>query len=75
MLARIEEIIQGKHGPSIFRPYRDVWKLIGKDEVVSEESARFFRFARLIQFVTPMIVRMLISALTAYPLSFGFQST
>ncbi|MEO9078017.1 MAG: hypothetical protein ABI268_01775 [Rhodanobacter sp.] len=75
MLARNEEIIQGKHGPSIFQAYRDVWKLISKDEVVSEQGTKLFRFAPLVQFVTPMILRMLISALTAYPLSFGFQST
>ena len=72
VLERMEEIIQGKHGPSIFQPYRDIWKLFGKDEIVSEESTWVFRFAPLIQFSMPMFVVMLIPALTAYPLFFAF---
>ena len=72
VLARLEEIIQGKHGPSIFQPYFDIWKLFGKDEVISEESTWLFRFAPLIQFVMPMFVVILIPALTAYPLFFAF---
>ena len=72
VLERMEEIIQGKRGPSIFQPYRDIWKLFGKDEIVSEESTWVFRFAPLIQFAMPMFVVMLIPALTAYPLFFAF---
>ncbi|MGH8117715.1 MAG: respiratory chain complex I subunit 1 family protein [Rhodanobacteraceae bacterium] len=72
VLARFEEIIQGKHGPSIFQPYYDIRKLFGKDEVISEESTWLFRFAPLIEFVMPMMVVILIPALTAYPLFFAF---
>jgi formate hydrogenlyase subunit 4 len=72
VLARFEEIIQGKRGPSIFQLYRDIWKLFGKDQVLSEESTWLFRFAPLIQFVMPIFVVMLIPALTAYPLFFAF---
>ena len=72
ILTRFEEIIQGKHGLSIFQSYRDIWKLFGKDEVVSEESTWVFRFAPLIEFVMPMMVVILIPALTAYPLFFAF---
>lgn len=73
VLARLEEIIQGKRGPSIFQPYRDIWKLFGKDEVVSEESSWVFRFAPFIAFVMPMFVVLLIPALTTYPLFFAFM--
>ncbi len=72
VLARLEEIIQGKHGPSIFQPYRDIFKLFGKDEVVSDQSTWVFRFAPLIEFVMPMMVVIIIPALTAYPLFFAF---
>ena len=72
VLARFEEIIQGKRGPSIFQLYRDIWKLFGKDQVLSEESTWLFRFAPLIQCVMPIFVVMLIPALTAYPLFFAF---
>ena len=70
VLHRLEEIIQGKRGPSIWQTYRDIWKLFGKDEVISEESTWVFRFAPIIAFVMPMFVVLLIPALTAYPLFF-----
>lgn len=73
VLKRLEEIIQGKRGPSIFQTYRDIWKLFGKDEVVSEQSTWVFRFAPLISFVMPIFVVLLIPALTAYPLFFAFM--
>lgn len=73
VLKRLEEIIQGKRGPSIFQPYRDIFKLFGKDEVISEETTWVFRFAPLINFVMPIFVVLLIPALTAYPLLFAFM--
>ena len=73
VLHRLEEIIQGKRGPSIWQTYRDIWKLFGKDEVISEESTWVFRFAPIVAFVMPMFVVLLIPALTAYPLFFAFM--
>ena len=35
VVTRLKEIIQSKRGPSIFQPYRDLWKLFHKDEVIS----------------------------------------
>jgi formate hydrogenlyase subunit 4 len=58
VLNRLKEIIQSKRGPSILQPYRDVWKLFGKDEVVSEESSWIFRVTPYIVFVTPMFVAL-----------------
>jgi formate hydrogenlyase subunit 4 len=73
IIKRLEEIIQGKRGPSIFQPYLDILKLFGKDEVVSSETTWVFRFAPLINFVMPIFVALLIPALTAYPLFFAFM--
>ena len=73
ILARLEEMIQGKHGPSIFQPYYDIAKLFAKDEVVSEETTWVFRFAPIINFTMPVFVVLLIPALTAYPLFFAFM--
>ena len=60
-------------GPSVFQPYRDIWKLFHKDEVVSEESSWIFRFTPYIVFVTPIFVALLIPVLTGYPLFFAFM--
>ena len=73
VLARIEEMLQGKHGPSIFQTYRDIVKLFNKEELVSEDASWVFRFAPFIQFVMPIFVVSLVPALTAYPLFFAFM--
>jgi formate hydrogenlyase subunit 4 len=71
--SRLKEMVQSKRGPSIFQPYRDLWKLFHKDEIVSEESSWIFRFTPYIVFVTPIFVTLLIPVLTNYPLFFAFM--
>jgi formate hydrogenlyase subunit 4 len=73
VLSRLKEIIQFKRGPSIFQPYRDLWKLLHKDEIVSEDSSWVFRFTPYIVFVAPIFVTLLIPVLTDYPLFFAFM--
>jgi formate hydrogenlyase subunit 4 len=73
VLARLKEIVQSKRGPSIFQPYRDLWKLFHKDEIVSEDSSWIFRFTPYVVFVTPIFVTLLIPVLTSYPLFFAFM--
>jgi formate hydrogenlyase subunit 4 len=73
VLTRFKENVQSKRGPSIFQPYRDIWKLFHKDEVVSTESSWIFRFTPYIVFVTPIFVALLIPVLTGYPLFFAFM--
>jgi len=70
---RCKEIIQSKQGPGIFQPYRDIWKLFHKDEVVSDRSSWIFRFTPYLVFVTPIFVTLLIPVLTDYPLFFAFM--
>jgi formate hydrogenlyase subunit 4 len=73
VLARLKEIVQSKRGPSVLQPYRDLWKLFHKDEVVSEDSSWIFRFTPYVIFVTPIFVALLIPVLTSYPLFFAFM--
>ncbi len=73
VLNRLKEIVQSKRGPSIFQPYRDLWKLFHKNEVVSDQSSWIFRFTPYIVFVTPIFVALLIPVLTGYPLFFAFM--
>jgi formate hydrogenlyase subunit 4 len=71
--ARLKEMLQSKRGPSIFQPYRDLWKLFHKDEIVSKDSSWIFRFTPYIVFVAPIFVTLLIPVLTSYPLFFAFM--
>jgi formate hydrogenlyase subunit 4 len=73
VLSRMKEIVQSKRGPSIFQPYRDLWKLFHKDEVVSSEATWIFRVTPYLVFVTPLFVTTLIPVLTNYPLAFAFM--
>ncbi|MEY2343002.1 respiratory chain complex I subunit 1 family protein [Acidithiobacillus sp. IBUN Pt1247-S3] len=73
VLHRLEEIIQGKSGISVWQTYRDIGKLFAKDEVISEESTWVFRFAPIVAFVMPLFVVLLIPALTKFPLFFAFM--
>jgi formate hydrogenlyase subunit 4 len=70
---RLKEMIQSKRGPSIFQPYRDIWKFLHKDEIVSEQSSWIFRAAPYVAFAAPIFVTLLIPVLTRYPLFFAFM--
>ncbi len=74
VLARLKEIVQSKRGPSIVQPYRDLWKLFHKDEVVSDRSSWIFRATPYVVFVTPIFVTLLIPVLTSYPLFLAFMA-
>ncbi len=73
VVTRLKEILQSKRGPSIFQPYRDLRKLLHKDEIVSEESSWIFRAAPYVAFSAPVFVTLLIPVLTRYPLFFAFM--
>jgi formate hydrogenlyase subunit 4 len=70
---RLKEMVQSKHGPSVLQPYRDIWKLFHKDEIISEQSSWIFRFTPYLAFITPIFVTLLIPVLTSYPLFFAFM--
>lgn len=72
ILARCKELVQSKRGPSVFQPYRDLRKLFGKDERISEDSSWIFRTAPYFVFIVPLIVTLLIPVLTDFPLFFAF---
>lgn len=73
VLTRLKEMVQSKRGPSVLQPYRDLWKLFHKDEVISEQSSWIFRFTPYLAFVVPIFVTLLIPVLTSYPLFFAFM--
>lgn len=74
ILHRLKEMVQSKHGPSIFQPYRDLYKLFSKDEVIPKESSWIFRVTPYIVFVAPIFVALLIPVLTDYPLFWAFMA-
>lgn len=63
-----EERVQRARGPGIFQPYRDLWKLFHKQQVVPETASWVYWTAPVIAFTTMLTVPILIPVLTNYPL-------
>jgi formate hydrogenlyase subunit 4 len=66
-------MVQSKRGPSVVQPYRDIWKLFHKDQIVSDQTTWIFRVTPYLVFVMPIFVTILIPVLTDYPLVFAFM--
>lgn len=56
VVRKIKARLQNRKGASIFQPYRDLWKLFNKDEVISEDASWIFRFAPFIIFTITIII-------------------
>jgi formate hydrogenlyase subunit 4 len=56
IIKKVKAILQNREGASIFQPYRDVWKLMHKDEVISSDASWLFRFAPFVIFATTIVI-------------------
>jgi len=52
----IKAKFQNRKGASVFQPYRDLRKLLNKDEIISEDASWIFRFAPYIVFAVTLII-------------------
>lgn len=53
---KIKAKFQNRKGASFFQPYKDLWKLFHKDEIISEDASWIFRFAPYILFGTTIVI-------------------
>ena len=67
-IVRLEAIVAGKRGPSIFQTYRDILKFFGKQAMAPEPSSWVFRAAPYVACGAYATVATLIPVLTTYPL-------
>lgn len=72
VLARAEAMISSKRGPSIFQPYRDLWKLLRKGAVISDQASWIFRVAPFVAFSSYVGVSVIVPVLTYDPLPLAF---
>lgn len=70
-IRNIKAKFQNRQGASVIQPYRDVWKLMHKDEVLSPDASWIFRIAPLTVFVSTVVVSafipVLVSTITNQP--------
>ena len=67
-ITTLEEKVQRGQGPSIFQPYRDLFKWFRKEIVVPETASWIFWAAPIVGFSAMLTVPILIPVLTNYPL-------
>ncbi len=67
-IAFVESRLQGRRGPRIHQPYRDLAKFFRKESLAPRHASWFFLAAPLIAFGCYLTVPLLIPVLTTYPL-------
>ena len=72
-ISKIEEIIEGKTGPSVFQPYYDLYKLFHKEILIPKSASLIFKSAPFVSFISMILITLLIPVLTVYPLPLGFM--
>jgi len=56
IIKKIKARLQNRKGAGIFQAYRDLWKLLHKDETISNDASWVFRYAPFIIFTVTIIV-------------------
>jgi formate hydrogenlyase subunit 4 len=56
IVRKIKARFQNRVGAGVFQPYKDLWKLLHKDEVISTDASWIFRFAPYIIFAITAVV-------------------
>jgi hydrogenase-4 component C len=57
--------MHSRHGPTIYQNYRDLAKLMKRQEVVSEQAGWVFRFTPYVSMVCMLLVALIVPVLTA----------
>lgn len=68
IIVQWEERVQRAQGPGVFQPYRDLWKLFHKQQLVPETASFIYWLAPVVAFTCMLTVPILIPVLTNYPL-------
>ncbi len=71
VIARVEAMLQGRHGPRLLQPYSDLGKLFRKESLAPEGAGPFFLAAPFVAMACYLTVPLLIPVLTSYPLPGG----
>jgi len=65
IIKKIKARLQNRTGASVFQPYRDIWKLLHKDEVVSQDASWIFLYTPFIIFAITIVAGLSIPLFTS----------
>jgi len=68
IITKIKNNLRFRKGPSIFQPYFNLFKLLAKDEVISEHASWIFRATPFIVFASTTTALLLVPVLAGGPL-------
>jgi len=66
IIKKVKARLQNRRGASIFQPYKDLWKLLHKDEVISSNASWIFYYAPFIIFAVTIVVGASIPLFAAF---------
>jgi len=66
VIKKLKAKLQNRQGASIGQPYRDLWKLFHKDEIISTDASWIFRLAPFIIFAVTLVVGASIPLFAAF---------
>ncbi len=67
IIKRVKAILQGRQGPGILQPFRDVTKLLGKRRVISRETSWVFGMAPIAAFAAVATASLMIPWISSTP--------
>ncbi len=56
VIKKVKARLQNRRGAGVLQPYKDLWKLFHKDEVISRDASWIFRWAPYIVFTVTIVV-------------------
>jgi len=71
IINRLKAMIESKHGPSIFQPYYDLWKLLKKEVLIPKGASTFFVVVPFISFSAYLVIALVVPVVTPYALPYG----
>jgi formate hydrogenlyase subunit 4 len=60
LIPRVKALVAGRQGPPLLQPYRDLWRLLNKDLVLSETTTWVFRAGPVVALVTTVLAALLV---------------
>ncbi len=67
---RLKAVIESRRGPSIFQPYYDLWKLLGKESLASKDAGSIFVYAPYAAFAVYCLISLVIPVVLPQPVYF-----
>ncbi|MBP5993433.1 MAG: NADH-quinone oxidoreductase subunit H [Candidatus Moranbacteria bacterium] len=67
VIRKVKAVLQNRVGADVLQPYRDLWKLFQKDEVISSEASWVTRYFPIVIFSITVLIGAAVPLITSLP--------